>query len=213
MSITLRPLTEKDLPDVARVHCAAFPKELLTMLGMEAVRRYYLWQLIGPHDIIALGAYREEELAGYCFAGVFRGAISGFLRRHRLYLMRCALLRPRTILHPKSLNRLRLFLRTLRPTKSPASKTTTSPVTLRRFGILAIAVHPSCQGGGVGKTLMREVELAAKSQGFQVISLTVDPSNTQAIRFYESLGYNRNITDTGWQGSMIKAIDYVAEQA
>jgi ribosomal protein S18 acetylase RimI-like enzyme len=181
------------------------------MLGREAVRRYYLWQLIGPHDIIAVGAYREEELVGYCFAGVFRGAISGFLRRNRFYLIRCALLRPWIILHPKFLSRLRLFLRTLRPTKSPSSKTPVSATSLRRFGILAIAVNPACQGGGIGRTLMRESESVAESQGFQIITLTVDPSNTQAIRFYESLGYHRDITDTGWRGGMTKEIAPVAE--
>ena len=38
-------LDVKDLPAVASVHMAAFPKSALTMLGTEAVRRYYEWQL------------------------------------------------------------------------------------------------------------------------------------------------------------------------
>ncbi len=211
MNIVLRSLTEEDLSAVAAVHCAAFPKELLTMLGTEAVRRYYLWQLIGPHETTALGAFRQEELVGFCFAGVFRGAISGFLRRNRLFLIRCAVLRPWMIVHPKFYSRLRLFLRTLRPAKSPDSKVSASPASLRRFGILAIAVNPACQGGGVGRTLMRESEAVARSQGFHVITLTVDPTNTQAIRFYESLGYSRTLTDTGWQGQMTRELDPVAE--
>lgn len=34
---------------VAGVHVAAFPSSALTRLGSEAVRRYYLWQIEGPH--------------------------------------------------------------------------------------------------------------------------------------------------------------------
>ena len=74
----IRNLEAKDLPYVAAVHVAAFPDSALTMLGTEVVRRYYEWQLTGPHDIAALGAFAGAGVEGYCFGGVFRGAMSGF---------------------------------------------------------------------------------------------------------------------------------------
>jgi ribosomal protein S18 acetylase RimI-like enzyme len=210
-NITLRSLTEGDLLEVARIHCAAFPKELLTMLGTEAVRRYYLWQLIGPHDTVALGAFREQELVGYCFAGVFRGATSGFLRHNRLFLVGCALKRPGMILHPKFYSRLRLFLRALRPKKSPPSPIAVSDAPRRRFGILAIAVHPACQGEGVGKALMRESEAIAKSQGFQTIALSVAPDNTQAIQFYQRQGFRHDQTSSAGQIRMVKDLAHLTD--
>jgi len=39
------------------------------MLGTEAVRRYYEWQLVGPHEVTAISAYINTELVGFCFGG------------------------------------------------------------------------------------------------------------------------------------------------
>lgn len=76
-----KSLTTSDLPHIVRVHRAAFPDSALTKLGSEAVRRYYLWLLIGPHDAVNVGAFDlENVLVGFCFGGKFRGALSGFLQ-------------------------------------------------------------------------------------------------------------------------------------
>ncbi len=85
--LLVRNLEVKDLPAVATVHKAAFPKSALTMLGTEAVRRYYEWQLLGPHESISLGAFLGPEVVGFCVGGIFRGAMisvaSGMVaRRH-----------------------------------------------------------------------------------------------------------------------------------
>jgi hypothetical protein len=82
-----RPLVEKDLPAISAIHLAAFPKSALSRLGKGAVRRYYYWLLTGPHpDSFTIGAWQGEQLAGFCFGGKFRGALSGFLRKNRAYL-------------------------------------------------------------------------------------------------------------------------------
>jgi len=48
--VILRFIGGAALADVAKVHCRAFADAALTRLGCEAVRRYYLWQLEGPHE-------------------------------------------------------------------------------------------------------------------------------------------------------------------
>lgn len=78
----LTVLNHDDLPAVAAIHVAAFPDSALTALGVEAVRRYYAWQLDGPHEVFALGVdavqydndgtIANKQLIGYCFAGGFR---------------------------------------------------------------------------------------------------------------------------------------------
>ena len=83
----IRKLEAGDLNAVARVHCSAFPKSAITAFGHEAVRRYYSWQLLGPHDAVAVGAVSGQELVGFCFAGLFNGSTSGFLRKHRAFLL------------------------------------------------------------------------------------------------------------------------------
>src|SRR5687767_3624542 len=82
----VREITLVDLAAVAHVHLLAFPLTALSSLGPEAVRRYYHWQLTGPHDVIALCIVQDGELTAFCFGGVFRGALQGFLRRNRFYL-------------------------------------------------------------------------------------------------------------------------------
>ncbi|CAG0992531.1 hypothetical protein ANRL4_02561 [Anaerolineae bacterium] len=48
-------LTTSVLPFVVQIHRAAFPDSALTKLGAEAVRRYYLWLMTGPHDAVNVG--------------------------------------------------------------------------------------------------------------------------------------------------------------
>jgi hypothetical protein len=45
----IRDLTPTDLDAVAKLHLDAFTDRALTKLGQEAVRRYYEWQMAGPH--------------------------------------------------------------------------------------------------------------------------------------------------------------------
>ena len=90
----IRALSENDLKDVAYIHQSAFPKSALTKLGVETVRRYYLWQLKGPHESYCDGAFIEYHLAGFCFAGVFQGAETGFLTNNWIYLVSRMITRP-----------------------------------------------------------------------------------------------------------------------
>lgn len=54
---------------------------------------------------------------------------------------------------------------------------------------LGIAVLPSYRGISLGKAMMHFLHIAAAMRGVDRVRLTVDPSNTSAIRLYESLGY------------------------
>ena len=89
-----QPLILSDLPEVTDVHLAAFPDSALTHLGREAVRRYYEWQIVGPHDALNIGAFDDERLIGFCFGGVFRGALGGFLEKNRTFLILRVLTHP-----------------------------------------------------------------------------------------------------------------------
>lgn len=64
----------------------------------------------------------------------------------------------------------------------------------RNFGVLdALVVSPSFRNAGIGAALTREAEKWAKSMGATQMELSVWAFNTEATRFYESLGY-RNLT-------------------
>lgn len=202
----LVPLKPDHLKQIAAVHSAAFPSSALTKLGPEIVSRYYEWQLNGPHDVVALGAKIDGDLAGFCFGGRFHGAMTGFLSKNRWYLAFRLFTQPWLIGLPEIRDRLQYAFRIIfkRPIKS---QNTFIPYTTPSFGILSIAVNPTYQGKGIGKLLMRAEELAAIKRGFLHMHLTVSTKNNQAIRFYENLGWHKRVDSTGkWSGAMERTI-------
>ncbi len=205
--VLIRKLDPTDLPGVAVVHMAAFPESALTMLGAEAVRRYYEWQLSGPHDSDSLGAFLGTEVVGFCVGGIFRGALSGYLRKHRMFLAWRVLTHPWLITNPIFRDRLNFVISIWKPSaKSPASIPPVHPKAIKSYGILSIGVHPKCQGLGIGKLLMRTSEEVARRREFSAMDLSVHTDNQQAIKFYESLNWEKDFSDGVWSGGMKKSL-------
>lgn len=201
----LTDVKRDDLADIARVHVAAFPKSALTRLGSEAVRRYYLWQLEGPHEHWFRGAWVGDRLVGFCVSGVSRGALGGFLQANRAFLALQLLVRPWLWGSPLVLDRLKVALRSLGGIrKRLASQVVRS--SFRSWGILSIAVLPECRGNGTARALMEDAEAEAKRRGFRHMHLTVDVKNERAIRFYEKLGWKKVLESGEWKGTMTKQL-------
>lgn len=206
--VELREIKSSDLPAVAAVHLNAFPDSALTKLGPEIVRRYYEWQLEGPHKFVsAVGAFADGECAGYSFSGEFDGSISGFLRKNRQYLIKEVLLHPWLVFNPLFRKRLFRGLQILRrfPSKN-TEKSKTAREKRASFGILSIAVSTSHRKLGIGKILMMDAEERAIRLGYKRMHLTVSPANQNAIRFYENLDWIRVSKENVWTGSMIKEL-------
>ena len=206
--ILIRNLQSDDLRAVTAIHRRAFDKSALTKLGAEAVYRYYDWQLTGPHDAVALGAWVEGHLAGFCFGGSFRGATGGFLAKNRSFLIRRVALRPWLLSNELFRARLTFALRALRLRSSERKR---EPAQLAEpdapsFGILAIASDPSSRKRGVGRALMCVSECIASERGFRQMQLTVHPSNTTAVAFYEGLGWRKHPAGAAWEGKMVKPL-------
>jgi ribosomal protein S18 acetylase RimI-like enzyme len=209
-SLQLSELQPADLPRVSEIHVAAFRNSALTVLGAEAVRRYYHWLLTGPHDCVALGASIEADVMGFCFAGVFDGALSGFLSQNRAFLFGRILSRPWLGLNPLIRERVGLGMRIMqRLGRQPAGTPDAAIPDVKaepQFGVLAIAVHPDSHGLGIGKALMFEAERIARSRSFKEMQLTVQTNNHQAIAFYQSLSWGKYLLDGTWQGEMRKSL-------
>lgn len=205
MNIT--PLQVTDLDDIVNIHLAAFPKSALTLLGKEAVRRYYEWQLTGPHQCLAIGAVDDSgRIAGFCFGGVFHGALSGFVEKNKKFLVLQVLQRPWLVFtNPIFRDRLSLGIRVSRNRVLPLDQESKNKHNV--FGILAIAVDQDLQGKGIGQLLMRYSETYAIAQGFTQMRLTVARDNHQAIHFYEMNDWYKEINSNGWTGTMIKDLE------
>lgn len=205
--LQVAPLTVDDLDEIARLHVLAFPDSELGRQGLEAVRRSYLWQFEGPHDLTTVGVRLDGRLVGFLFGGVFRGSTIGFLKREWRFLLWQVVRHPSTMVRRVGMERVVLAVRLLLRRSPAASAEAPVPEAPRSFGVLAIGVDPGCQGRGVGQAAMAAAESAAIEQGFEQMHLTVHPENERAVRFYEAGGWERATDGTGpWTGKMSRSI-------
>ena len=207
-SIEIKTVTEHNLSNIANIHLSAFPQSALTKLGPEAVRRYYHWQLHGPHDCHAIAAFEDKQMLGFCFGGVFRGALGGFLQKNKRFLFWRVLFRPWLLFNDIFRERLKTAFRSLRlfPVRKQEPKSTVQKKLVKSFSILSIAVDPAIQTKGVGKALMHAAEEEALRQGYDRMHLTVHPTNTNAVQFYLRVGWLKN-EENPWVGGMYKILE------
>jgi len=212
----IRNIATEDLDGIARIHRASFDDRALTQLGKGAVQRYYHWLLTGFSEVYPICAETiEGELAGFCFAGVYAGSFSGFLRANKWYLAGNMLVRPWLLLNPLIREQAKLALRTFKRLlkhrdrnedenrKKPSIKIKIGA----NFGILSIAVDPTFQRQGVGELLMVEIEKKASVNDYSQLHLSVHPENLPAVKFYEKMGWQRALTDGKWEGKMFKGLN------
>ena len=205
--VVLKKLQPADLVKVVRVHINSFPDSALTKLGAQIVRRYYLWQLTGPHKKVwATGAFVGNDCAGFSFSGIFNGSTSGFIQQNKRFLVQEVLLRPWLLFNPLFRNRLGEGVKLLRrysKKRSPKSAVAVQSQ-MTDYGILAIAVADKYQKLGIGQLLMLDAEKEARKYGYRQICLSVHPENQKAVRFYEKQNWQKFYQSDSWNGAMIK---------
>ena len=187
----VRQIDINDLHQVVAVHVEAFPSAAMTRLGLEVVRRYYDWQINGPHDCIPIGYFIDDRMVGFCFWGVFRGATGGFIRKEKFFLIRKVIITPSLWLNRTAFSRMITGINIILPKKRKQhiNPITESVTKKGRCSILSIAVSPRCQGKGVGKAILREVEKFARLAGYEAIYLSVHKSNQSGVGFYKANGF------------------------
>jgi len=202
------PLDESHVAEVTTLHLHAFPTSALTALGPHVVRSYYAWLFTGPHDRCVVGVWENEVLVGFCFAGRFRGATAGFLRRHRLPLAAALLARPWLLARREFRARLGLGLGILRRFwRTSPGETRDGAAAASAWGVLSVAVDPRFQGAGCGRAMLDAVETAAAAAGVATLHLTVEPDNLTAVQFYDRLGWRRMPATGAWAGKMAKTLE------
>lgn len=203
--IILRRLGTDDLDAVARVHGAAFPKSALPRLGEEAVRRYYRWLLDDAEEMYAIGAFEDGQLLGFLFGGIPHwDNMSQFLKQNRGLLIKGFIRQPWLIADPLFRNRIGRGLRflTRRPFRGFPAPASANGMRKRPLDVVSVAVLPTCQGKGVGRKLMREVESIARQNGFHVMTGWLEASNAQALHAWESIGWEKLLKNGRWGGAI-----------
>lgn len=138
--LSIKEIKLEDLEQVAHLHIKAFTDSTLSKMGHEPTRRYYEWQLVGPHDCYAIGVFGQENtLLGFCFSGIFRGSLTGFLQKNRGFLIRWILTHPWLAMNELIIDQIKMARNLF--TKKPQVK-----MGKPSFGVLSIAVDPERQG-------------------------------------------------------------------
>lgn len=201
--LKIRELDLKDLQSVAEVHQKAFTDSALTKLGLESIRRYYEWQMTGPHDCYGIGVFSESNmLLGFCFAGVFKGSLAGFVAKNKQYLIRYIISHPWLIGNPIIYNRLKSVFRIFFK-KLPKNHKDPENLQQKHFSILSIATAPEFQRKGIGRMIVDWVGKLAIGKGYDQLALSVHPENQTAVAFYEKCGWGKKLDeDHNWTGIM-----------
>lgn len=203
--ISISDIEECDLEDIAEIHLTSFSDRPLSLLGQEAVMRYYRCILSTQRESIYRKAVVNSETVGFCIGGHFTGSVlKTYLRGNFFFLLKQFFLRLAQLSkNPYFTGRVKLALRVLLVGRSGSAHQESQPL----FRILALAVSPRAQRLGVGRKLSADMEEFAIRSGQALIGLSVNPENIGAVAFYEKTGWQKNPPSNEWSGYMIKRLD------
>ncbi|MBC8305926.1 MAG: GNAT family N-acetyltransferase [Pelagibacterales bacterium] len=189
--MNIKDLTFEDIPIVCDIHIKSFPMSIFSQLGKSAVEKYYEWLLYGPHESLNIGIYTDAKLIGYCFGGKFNGALSGYVKRNKVFLLIKVLSKPHLVFSINFMSKLMVLIKDNLPEylKKRQKKKPDYGYNIS-FAILAIAIHPESRAKGVGKMLMDYSEQYAGTKLYNSMHLSVNRANEVAINFYVKCGWN-----------------------
>lgn len=180
MFVEIKKVPTKDIDALVIIHKCAFPNFFLTSLGDSFLSLYYK-TVKNSNQGILLGYYRETKLLGFCAATMVSASFHSRLIKENLLnysfiAFRLLLFRPLAI--------VRLY-------KNLVKKGSLIIEDKGNYAeLLSIAVDTSCQGEGIGKKLLNELEKTVIERGGDCLSLTTDfEDNVKAQSFYASVGY------------------------
>lgn len=182
--VSIRPVGDDEVDELARLHIAAFPESALSMLGSRVVGSYYRYRFDVAVRLLALGARSRDGLVGFLVAGTFSSGWRTFLRRHLLLVLVALARRPWVVLRRRFWSATETAAGLFIPWRSVSL-----PIEKGSVGVMAVGVAPPLRRSGVGMMLMEEAERRLRVDGVRWMHLSVRRDNTGARTFYEGLGW------------------------
>jgi ribosomal protein S18 acetylase RimI-like enzyme len=190
-----------DLDQIVAIHKQAFPNTFGSALGKSYLRAFYAW-FLADSAALCLVAASEKRLLGYAVgcqnARTYYEQLYGARQKTLVWAaLRGLLENPLALVRfrralPSILPRLAQIMSKRRAKLPQASATDALPAPeIDCASLNVIAVHPSVLGTQVATTLLQAFVKAVYERGVARIQLTVDKSNSRAIRFYEREGWRR----------------------
>jgi|ERR1035437_1373664 ribosomal protein S18 acetylase RimI-like enzyme len=171
----IKQITPVDVPGIAVVHIASFPKDHITAHFSEKVLTLFLQKLISYEIYNIVASDSENRVAGYLIAGYnYRKALIHFVKEHYLTVIKILLFSPAFI--PDKIKSF--FLK----------KHKADPVPIVNLDI--IAVNPLIKNQGIGSKLIEYFEGMLLRDNIREYILYVKENNESAIDFYKKRGFS-----------------------
>lgn len=187
MAIVIRQATQADLPGMAAVYVAAFPESIRHFFNPARPPVAALIDLLAipleaePESVLVAEA--DGQITGYCLAPAhFSRLAKTAVRGGHLWRFFWRWLTRRYGLGLRPLRMLALD-------KLQGHRERQNGHQHAEAHILSIAVHPDCQGQGLGKALLERGLAYLEGTGADPIRLEVRPENPAAIHLYEKHGF------------------------
>ena len=180
MEAKIRKATINDVDGIVKIHKAAFNDFFLTSLGEKFLRLYYR-TFINSRDGVVFCSEKNNVMVGFSATSyVSKGFNSKLIKKN---LLKYGLESIRLFFtHPKALIRL---VKNMNKESKDASVEDDG----KYAELYSIAIDPTMQGGGVGRSLLMVTESDVKDHNNK-ISLTTDYyNNEKTLAFYNALGY------------------------
>ncbi len=188
------------LIEIAKCHQKAFPKSLLSNLGINSLAKVFEWYLTNERGIIYYIKDSENNIKGY-FCGIITteqnliGANSSTFNYAKFTLTKSFLKKPWLLFHPEILSKIRNllaysfinFLKVIH--KKRIKKLDQDNFNFIPFvGLVIIGVKE--KGLGYGSFLLKEFEnISRKIPMVKKLQLSVKAENRRAIKAYLSNGW------------------------
>lgn len=187
--VTVRTATIGDLEKISLTHIRCFPNSLSSQMGGGLLKNYY-WEFMKENPELFIVADDGRDIVGFCMGYLCekRGFKKNYVSHNFIALaLRCVVL-------AVSGNRV-FYKRIAKKVSSKNDKLGDEIIvadtydSVQKGDLLSICVEGSLRGTGIAAEMLLEYENRLKQLDRRLCVLSVENSNSQAIRFYEKNGY------------------------
>jgi ribosomal protein S18 acetylase RimI-like enzyme len=173
--ISIRDLTSEHLDEVARIHSAALPEDIASLLGSRFLCRALYPTMFDSADA-CIGAFAGDELVGFIIFSSDGSLYTNVIKRHFMLMAGTTLVKMVSV--PFLMNAFSVARYMISAGSTPGGSE-----------LAYIAVSPDHQRRGVGSLLVREGLDRLRSMGIRKLWLKTLESTPENVMFYEALGF------------------------
>ena len=189
-----------DLRYIASCHRSAFPSSYASKLGKRFCVRMFRWYLETNNGILFHSVDEKGICTGYCGAIINDGKLdsgssSTIMQYCFTHGIAALCLKPWLFFDPDVISNYKLIQRNIlvKVGFKKNERTIASKAKLKanpHIGLVAIGVRSRMQGKGIGSLLLKELDKKTTNLGIGKMKLTVEETNTAALKVYITNGWD-----------------------